>query len=342
MKVAVYYSNKDIRIEERPIPKIGEGEVLIRNYAAGICGSDVAEWYRLGKVGRVLGHEIAGEIVAVGEGVKHLKEGLRVSASHHVPCYQCHDCRLGNHTLCDALGKTNFDPGGFAEWIRLPPLNVSHGVYPLGDNISYEEGTFVEPLACTVRGQRKAGFRSEQTVFVIGCGIAGLLHIQLARMRGVRRMIATDVQEYRLNAAKKFGADFAFLSTEDILGRIQEVNEGRLADLVIVCAGKKTAIDLALKSVERGGTILFFALNSPDQEISLSLHEIFWKKGVTLMNSYAASPQDHFEAMEIIREGRLHLKEMISHRLGLDEIGKGFEMVAQAQHSLKVLIDLTR
>ncbi len=343
MKTAVYYNNKDIRIEERPVPKIGEGEILIRNYAAGICGSDVAEWYRLGKMGRVLGHEIAGEIVAVGSGVQHLKEGMRVSASHHVPCYQCHYCRMGNHTLCDTLRTTNFDPGGFAEWIRLPALNVCYGVYPLGEDVSYEEGTFVEPLACTLRAQRKAGLRSEQTLLVIGSGIAGLLHIHLAQLYGVHRIIAADVQEYRLAAAKKFGADFAFASIDpNFLEQIKEANGGRLADVVIVCAGKKAAAEQALKCVERGGTVLFFALNSPDQEIGLSLHEVFWQKGATLMNSYAASPKDHRESMAIIRGGKLRLSEMISHRLGFDEIGKGFELVAQAQNSLKVLIDLKR
>lgn len=341
MKVAVYYNNKDIRIEERPIPEIGEGELLIKTKSAGICGSDVAEWYRTGKVGRVLGHEIAGEIVEIGSGVKNLKKGDRVAASHHVPCYECHYCHLGHHTLCDTLRKTNFDPGGFAEWIRLPSLNVRHGVYPL-DGISFEEGTFIEPLACTIRAQQKANVRTGQTVLVIGCGTAGLLHIHLAKLSGIEKVIAVDINDYRLEAAKNFGADFVFQSSDKILESIRQVNDGRLADVVVLCAGKKPVVEQALKCVERGGTLLFFALNSPDQEILLSPYEIFWQKGVTLMNSYAASPEDHREAVKIIQSGKTRLKEMISHQLSFDEIGKGFEMVASAQNSLKVVIDATR
>lgn len=339
MKVAVYYNNKDIRIEERPIPAIGEGELLIKTKSAGICGSDVAEWYRTGKMGRVLGHEIAGEIVETGAGVKNLKQGDRVTASHHVPCYDCHYCRLGHHTLCDTLRKTNFDPGGFSEWIRLPALNVRYGVYPL-EEVSFEEGTFVEPLACTLRAQKKANVRSPQTVLVIGSGTAGLLHIHLAKALGIEGVIAADINDFRLESAKKLGADFVFQSSENLLEQIRGINEGRLADVVIVCVGKPSATDQALKCVERGGTILFFGLNSPDQIISLSPYEIFWQKGVTLMNSYAASPEDHREALEIIRSGKVNLKKMISHHLTFAEIGKGFEMVAQAQNSLKVIIDI--
>lgn len=339
MKVATYYNNRDIRIEERPVPKIGDGEILIKTHAAGICGSDVAEWYRTGKVGRVLGHEIAGEVAEVGAGVHHVKIGDRVVASHHVPCFHCHYCRLGNHTLCDTLRTTNFDPGGFAEWIRLPELNARYGVYLLGE-IPYDEGTFVEPLACTLRAQRKANLRPEQTLLVIGSGIAGLLHIHLARLRGIHKIIAIDIQDYRMEAAKKFGADFVFSAADDPAAKIREANEGRLADLVILCAGKGPATAQALQCAERGGTILFFALNSPDQEIPLSPYEIFWRKGLTLMNSYAASPKDHREIIAILRGGKLRLKEMISHRLPFDEIAKGFELVSKAANSLKVVIQM--
>src|SRR3989338_5129692 len=198
MRVATYYNNQDIRIEEVSVPKIGEGELLLKVRAAGICGSDVTEWYRTKKMGKVLGHEIAGEVVEVGDGVVSYKKGDRVAASHHVPCYQCHYCRLGNHTLCNTLKTTNFDPGGFSQLIRLPEINVRYGVYRLPDHVSYEEGTFIEPLACVVRGQRKANVRPGQTVLIIGSGISGLLHLLLARAKGVDRIITVDIDESRL------------------------------------------------------------------------------------------------------------------------------------------------
>ena len=205
----MYYNNGDVRLEEMPTPKIGPGELLVRIEASGICGSDVMEWYRIKKAPLVLGHEIAGEIVEVGNGVERYKVGDRVAASHHVPCNTCHYCLGGHHTMCPTLRSTTFDPGGFAEYVRLPAINVDRGVYPLPDEVSYEEATFVEPLACVLRAQRIAGLRPGQSVLVVGSGMTGLLHINLARALGAGRIIATDITRYRLDAARRFGADDA-------------------------------------------------------------------------------------------------------------------------------------
>ncbi|MGB2876915.1 MAG: alcohol dehydrogenase catalytic domain-containing protein, partial [Dehalococcoidales bacterium] len=156
MRAAVWYNNRDIRIEEMPVPKIGPGELLLRVEASGICGSDVMEWYRLDKAPLILGHEVGAQVVEVGSGVENFKEGDCVSAAHHVPCNTCYYCLRGHHTMCDTLRKTNFDPGGFAEYVRLPAINVERGVFRLPDEMSYEEATFIEPLACVLRGQRIA------------------------------------------------------------------------------------------------------------------------------------------------------------------------------------------
>ena len=173
MRVAMYYNNKDIRIEERPKPKIGPGEILVKILASGICGSDVMEWYRIKKAPIVLGHEIAGEIVETGQGVEKYKVGDRVFVSHHIPCNTCRYCLNGFHTVCETLHTTNFDPGGFAEYVRAPQLNVDRGTFVLPDEVSLEEGTFVEPLGCIIRGQRVAGLRPGMTVLILGSGISG-------------------------------------------------------------------------------------------------------------------------------------------------------------------------
>jgi len=173
MRVAMWYNNRDVRVEEMPTPQIGAGELLVRVEACGICGSDVMEWYRLDRAPLVLGHEISGQIVAVGNGVEHYKEGERVSAAHHVPCNTCHYCLSGHHTACETLRRTNFDPGGFAEFIRLPAINVDRGVFLLPNEVSYEEATFIEPLACVLRGQRLAHMQPGNSVLIIGSGIAG-------------------------------------------------------------------------------------------------------------------------------------------------------------------------
>ena len=342
MRVAVWYNNRDVRIEEMPVPQIGPGELLVRVEASGICGSDVMEWYRLDRAPLVLGHEIGGQVVAAGEGVEHFQEGDRVSALHHVPCNTCYYCLRGRHTICDTLRRTNFDPGGFAQYIRLPAINVDHGVFRLPDEVSYEEATFMEPLACVLRGQTLANIRPGNSVLVMGSGIAGLLHVQLARALGAGRVIATDINNYRLEAARRFGAEATLHAEEDLPTRLRQVNQGYLADLVIVCTGATSAIIQALKSVERGGTILLFAPTDPGVSIPISINDLFWRTDVTLTTSYANSPADFQTALELIRSGTIPVRQMITHRLGLGETGLGFRLVAEARDSIKVIIEPQR
>ena len=342
MRVAVWYNNRDVRLEERPVPRLGPGELLVRIIASGICGSDVMEWYRLDRAPLVLGHEIAGEVVEVGAGVKGYKVGDRVAVAHHVPCHTCHYCLSGNPTVCETLRRTNFDPGGFAEYVRLPAINVDRGVFLLPDDVSYEEATFVEPLACVLRGQRRAHLQPGQSVLVIGSGISGLLHVMLARALGAGRISAVDINSYRLEAARKLGADTVFPASEFSPERLRQENGGYLADLVIVCTGAVTAINQALASVARGGVILFFAPTGPGVTVPLSINDVFWRNDVTLATSYAGSPADYAAALQLIQVRRLPVGDMITHRLGLAETGLGFRLVAGAGESLKVVIEPQR
>ncbi len=191
MRVAMYYRNSDVRLQEMPKPEIGPSEMLVKVIASGICGSDVMEWYRVKRAPLVLGHEIAGDIVQVGKDVSGFKKGQRVFVSHHVPCMTCRYCLAGHHSTCDSLRTTNFYPGGFAEYIRVPKANVELGTYALPKELTYDDGAFIEPLACVVRGFRLAGFRQGMTVLVLGSGIAGLLNIKLAKAMGAEKIIAT-------------------------------------------------------------------------------------------------------------------------------------------------------
>jgi L-iditol 2-dehydrogenase len=342
MRVARWYNNRDIRIEEMPVPRIGPGELLVRVAACGICGSDVMEWYRLDRAPLVLGHEIGGQVVAVGEGVERYHEGDRITAAHHVPCNTCHYCLSGHHTVCDTLRRTNFDPGGMAEFIRLSQIHVDRGVFLLPDEVSYEEATLVEPLACVLRAQRRVNLPPGSSVLVIGSGIAGLLHVQLALALGAGRVIATDISEPRLEAARRFGAEASLRADEDLPARVRELNEGRLADLVIVSTGAKSALLQALGVVERGGTVLFFAPTEPGITIPVSVNELFFRNDVTITTSYAGSPADYQAALSLIRAAKMPLRQMITHRLGLAEAGFGFQLVAQAQSSIKVVIEPSR
>jgi L-iditol 2-dehydrogenase len=337
MKVAMYYNNNDVRIEEMPVPTIGDNELLVKVKASGICGSDVMEWYRIKKAPRVLGHEITGDIVAVGKNVKRYKIGDRVFVSHHVPCDTCRFCKDNQQTLCHTLHSTNFYPGGFAEYLRVPEINVDRGVFVLPKGMSYEQGVFIEPLACVVRGLKTARMKSGQTVLVIGSGISGLLQIKLAKAWNAGRILATDVGDYRLQAAKKFGADVVIHAKENVPEEVKKHNEGRLADLVVLCTGVLPAVQQALHSVEAGGTILFFAPTAPEDNVPFPLFEL-WNKQITMVSTYAGSPEDITTAIELIKTKKVIVVDLISHTLPLSEAAKGFQLVAKAKDSMKVIL----
>ena len=341
MRVAMYYNNKDVRVEEIPVPNIGPGELLVRIRASGICGTDVMEWYRLPKAPLVLGHEISGDVVSVGDGVDKFKAGDRVFVSHHVPCMKCRYCQTGHHSVCDTLRQTHFDPGGFAEYIRVPAINVRLGTFLLPEELSYEEGSFIEPVGCVVRAHRFVGANLRQSVLILGSGISGLLNLQMARSNGAGLVVATDINEFRLATAKRLGADAVLLATDNVPKELRELNEGRLADLVIVCTGALPAAEQAIQSVERGGTLLFFAPTAAGVKVPIPLFD-FWRNEISIITSYAASPRDIEESIKLLQRGRIRVNEMITHRLGLNEASLGFRLVTEGQSSIKIIIDPQR
>ncbi len=342
MRVAVYYNNNDVRIEERHVPQIGKYEVLVKVEACGICGSDVMEWYRIHRAPLVLGHEIAGTIVETGEGVNTFSKNDRVVVAHHVPCMNCHYCLRGEHTVCDTLRRTDVEPGGFAEYIRVPEINVKYGLFKIPDGLSSEEASLTEPLACVLRAQKKCNIKRGDTVLVIGSGIAGLIHILLARMNGAGLIVATDIDEFRLNSARRMGADIVFKADEYSPEELARFNNNMLADVVIICAGVRSAFEQGIKSVERGGTVMFFAPLSGDDVMSLPLSKIFFKNDIAWRSSYAGSPQDYQDALDLIASGKLYVKDLITHRFGLADTLKGFKLVAEAKDSIKVIIEPQR
>ena len=341
MRVAMYYNNNDVRLEEIPVPTIGPQELLVKTMASGVCGSDVMEWYRVQKAPLVLGHEIAGEIIAMGDAVEKYTVGDRVFVSHHIPCNTCEYCLRGHHTACETLHTTNYDPGGFAEYIRVPDLNTDRGVFRLPDELSYDQAVFIEPLAWVIRGQRLVDLRPGQSVLILGSGISGMLHLLLAQALGAGRVMTTDVNEFRLTMARNLGADAVFDAKENLPVRVRKCNDNRLADLVIVCTGVPSAFDQALTLVDRGGTVLCFATTEPGVELSVPLNE-FWRNEIKLMPSYGNAPLDAVEAIELIRAGRVRVERMITHKLGLAEAGRGFRLVAEGGASMKVILEPQR
>lgn len=341
MRVAVYYHNEDVRVEERPRPTAGPGEILLKVEASGICGSDVMEWYRRPKAPLVLGHEVAGTVVESGSGVTCFRAGDRVVTTHHVPCNSCRYCLSDRHSVCESLHTTRFDPGGFAEYVRVPAPNVERGTFRLPEGMSSEEGSFVEPLACVVRAQRMARLKAGQGVVVLGSGLSGLLQIQAARAAGAGRILATDVSDFRLAAARRLGADAAIRADGDVPARIREANGGGLAEQVFVCTAARPALAQALRCVDGGGTILFFAPTPPGETFPMPMYDL-WKDGISIVHSYAGPPADMQVALGLIAARQVDVTSMVTHRLGLAETGEGFRLTARAAESLKVIVDPRR
>jgi len=349
--------NFDIAVHEIDIPETRKGEVLVRVYSVGLCGSDVDIGYRKDKIaqalgrgekGIVLGHEIAGEVAEVGTGVRGYKEGDRVVVAHHIPCGDCYDCDNDHETACEMLHNTNVDPGGLAEYIRLSKDHVDRGIHRLPDSLSYEEGACVEPLGCVLRGQRAAEIGNErQSVLILGSGNVGALHIKLARAKGAGRIYATDVDKYRIKTAKKFGADEVLnvegLDDRTIYEWLYNVNSGRGADRVIVCVGAQKVAEQAMRLVSPGGTLLYFAVphgSGPEGEVFLPYSRKALRAEISIKSTYAAGPKDMIEALKLIESRRVNVKDMITHNFSFEEIGRAFNLTARPENSGKVLVEV--
>jgi len=338
MKVAMYYNNNDVRIEEASIPEINDNELLVKVIASGICGSDVMEWYRIKKAPLVLGHEISGTIKKTGKNVKKFKKDDRVFVTHHVPCNKCDFCKNDQQTLCHMIHNTKFYPGGFAQYLRVPEINIKYGTFILPENVSFDEGTFIEPLACVVRGFKTINYTKGKTVLVLGSGMAGLLNIKLAKAYGAKKIFATDIDDYRLKLAKKMGADIVINAKENIPEQIKKQNNGKLADYVILCAGVTSAVKQAIHSVECGGTILWFAMTPPGVEVPIPFFEL-WNKQIKTFSTYAAAGKDITEAIKLLSTKKIDVNEMITHKLPLKETPNGFKLAAEAKNSMKIIIE---
>lgn len=333
MKVAKWYNNQDIRIEDVPTPRPGPDEMLVKVISCGICGSDIVEWYRLPRAPLVPGHEIGAEVVEVGQAVKKFNPGDRVFVAPKVPCMQCEYCKNGHYPACTNIKERL--PGGFAEYVLVPNTLIENGAYRLPDSISYDQSTFIEPLACVVRAQRLAGVQQGQTVMVFGCGMSGLLHIKLAKAENCQ-VIATDVNARRLELAAGLNAEITIDATENVAERLLYAND-RKADVVILCTSAMSAVDQAWKCVDKGGVIVFFAVPGPDRQISIPLND-FWTKEIKILTSYYCGPPDIIDAIDLIESETVKVDDMITHRLPLKDVTRGFQLVLDGTESIKVII----
>jgi len=333
MKVAYWYNNKDIRLEEVPTPAPGPQEMLIKVISCGICGSDIVEWYRLPRAPLVQGHEIGAEVVAAGDSVKKFKPGDRVFVAPKVPCLKCFYCQNGHYPQCSEIKERL--PGGFAEYILVPQILIENGAYLLPPQINYDQSTFIEPLACVVRAQRLAQVKKGSSVLVIGCGMSGLLHVKLARARGCT-VVAADINPMKLECAGQMGADIVIHAAENVAEQLI-ARTGRKADVVLLCASADSALEQAWSSVDKGGAIVLFAVPAPDKKVVVPVND-FWMKEITILTSYYCGPPDIVESMQLIAAGNVTVDDIITHRLPLADIARGFQLVLDGRESIKVII----
>ncbi len=333
MKVSVWYNNEEIRIEEVPRPKPGDKEMLVKVISCGICGSDIVEWYRLPRAPLVPGHEMGAEVVEVGKSVLAYKVGDRVFIAPKVPCMKCYYCKSGHYPVCSNVRERL--PGGFAEYVLVPEALVENGTYRLPDNMTYDQSTFIEPLACVVRAQRLAGVRRNQTVMVMGSGMSGLLHVKLAKAKHCR-VIATDINRKKLEIAGKMGADITLDAAENIPEQLAAESK-RMADVVFLCTSAMTAVDQAWKCVDKGGAIVFFAVPHPDKKVTIPINN-FWTRETRIVTSYYCAPPDIDAAINLIETQTIEVDDLITGRLPLQNIAEGFRMVIEGHESLKVII----
>jgi L-iditol 2-dehydrogenase len=307
--------------------------MLVKILSCGICGSDIVEWYRLPRAPLVQGHEIGAEVAEIGKKVTKYRPGDRVFVAPKVPCMKCGYCKSGHFPVCSNVKERL--PGGFSEYVLVPESLVENGTYLLPDHITYDQSTFIEPLACVVRAQRLAGVRRKQTVLVMGSGMSGLLHVKLAKTRDCR-VIATDINPKKLEFAEKMGAEVTLNAAENVPEQMLAGKIGA-ADAVILCTSAIPAVEQAWQCVDKGGVVVFFAVPHPDVKITIPLNN-FWTRETKIVTSYYCGPPDIEAAINLLETETIKVDDMITRRLPLQDIAEGFRMVMAGKESLKVII----
>ncbi len=311
MRAAVLYDVDDIRIEQRDVPQIGAGELLVQTRASGICTGDVMGWYVRRKAPLVLGHEPAGVVAAVGEGVRGFAPGDRVFVHHHAPCFECAACERGDYVQCATWRRTAIHPGGLAEFFRVPRENV-RDTLQLPQNVSFVDASLVEPLACVVKSIKRSGLRSGETIYVIGLGVMGLMHALLGQARGAN-VVGSDFLEERREHAAALGV------------RALHPREGFSGANVVICGpGSPEALRDAFAAVAAGGTVVMFTPLEPGVPFTFDANDLYFRD-VTLVASYSCGPRDTREALDFIARGVVTAERLGATLFPLEEAAAAYD-----------------
>jgi L-iditol 2-dehydrogenase len=337
MKAAIYNREKGFpEVIEVPIPEIARDEILLKPMAVGVCGSEVVTSNLAGPGS--FGHEPAGIVAKTGSKVKNVKEGDRVFVHHRVACLACRHCRRGYYTMCSRYKDYGFDPCAYAEYTRVLARNVELDTIKLPKHISFDEGCLIEPLATVWRAVKRTNIQIGDSVLIVGAGFAGLAAVQIVRIFGAGLVGICDLFDYKLDLAKKLGADLVINpKNQDVLEIFMAANEGRKADIVLVIAGSIAALEQGIELTEKGGTVTQYGVSEKNETISLVPFDLLHTE-VTYSPSYSASPIDTKEAAAFLFLGRIKGLPLISHHFSLIQIAEALELKKKAADSLKILI----
>lgn len=340
MKSASVKGSNRISLTDVEPPKIGDGDILVKMEACGICGSDLEKVFgKYGQPSMRLGHEPAGIITSVGSKVKDFAIGDRVFTHHHVPCYLCHFCKHGNETMCPKYNETNLSPCGLSEEYVVPEWNIAHGgVLKIPDSMSFEEAAMIEPLGCCVRVWNKLNYHENNSVAIFGVGPTGMMHVMLARSYNLKPIFCLDVNEYRLNFTNKFNVDAAIHSNnQDKKKIIQEATQYRGVDIAIIATGNLQALNDAIDLVRKGGSIMMFGVPSRGDSVNLDMSKIYSKE-ISLHTSYAASDHDTKEALKLIESSIIDVNKLITHKYSIIDSQKAFDHAHSGENAMKIII----
>lgn len=340
MKTASVKEPSVISVDEIDNPQLGSGDVLVQMQACGICGSDLEKVFgQYGQPSMRLGHEPSGIILDVGSDVTEFKKGDRVFTHHHVPCYDCHLCNHGNETMCSKYYETNLSPCGLSEEYVVPAWNVSHGgVLKISDSLTFEEAAMIEPLACCVRAWTKFQYREGDSVAVFGIGPTGMMHVMLAHAKKFSKIFCFDVNDFRLDFAKKFNITNSINSMdENRMQIILDNTDGQGVDVAIVATSSLKALDDAIDMVRKGGAVMMFGVPSKGAKLDLDMNKIYSKE-ITLVTSYAASDSDTKEALHLIESSQIPVKQLITHTYPIIDSQKAFDHARSGDNAMKIII----
>ena len=341
MKAVVVNDNSTIKIEDIENPELGSNDILVKMAVCGICGSDVEKVFgKYGQPSMKLGHEPAGVILKIGNLVKDFKIGDRVFTHHHVACYSetCHECSHGNETMCSKYYQSNLNPCGLADEYVVPEWNVKHGgVLKIPNHMSFEEAALIEPLACCIRAWSKFSYQKNDTAVILGVGSTGIMHALLAKSAYFSKIFCLDLNNFRLDFAKKLGFETIRSDDTSLSEKIIKSTDTSGVDIVIVATGSLEALRDAIKLVRKGGTIVMFGVPNKGASIDIDM-SIVYSKEITITTTYAASDKDTKAALELISSGKIDVKSLITHKYSLEDSQKAFEHAKTGYNAMKIII----